>query len=225
MESIVTQINYLLSSNDNHGKGVLLLHSFLPQCNSSTFADHGFFWMQQCLKSVDQDDAVTALELFTLCDLFKLSADYIDLRKNVVNTLLPKFFDKVGGKGTNEVRAAKTKCLSVVMQFYAGACGLRRGIIDKFIQKSLKQMSLDDEEWLHDTCKCYLLLAQCGGSGGQGFIHKGNWGQQSQILINSAHYLLDSLFDSITEIQVRLVYSMLTSWVKCLKRLFILSFR
>lgn len=202
VDSVVSQINALLNSDDNRAKGVLLLHAFLPQCSSSVLATHGFFWMQQCLKSAEQDAAILILELQTLGHLFTLSAESIDLRKNVVNTLLPKFFDKLDGKGSKEIRAAKMKCLINVMSHYAGACGLRRGIIDKFIQKSLKVMSEDDKEWLADACKCYLLLAQCGGSGNQGSIHKGNWSQQVQVLLNTAHSLLDSLFDSVTEIQV-----------------------
>lgn len=181
LDSIVSLITNCLNSYDKKHDGLLLLRSFLVQCQLDIIEQKGSLWLSLSTKicSPKKPAATVCLGYEVISDILAKSVHIPDLGKAIANNLLSKIIDTVNGLPA-ECHLAALKCLKNCMKLYAGPSGASRAIIDRFLGTFIDSTN---PALVIQSGKCLLQLQQVRGGSVQGTSLKGAWSNlQSQLL-------------------------------------------
>lgn len=197
MDGIVSLISSLLNSPDKKYEGLLLLRSFLAQCQLEVIEQKGHIWLSLCTKICGQKNlaAIISQSYEVINDLLAKSIHIPDLGKAISSNLLSKIIESVNGLSP-ECHLAALKCLENCMKLYAGPSGSSRGIIDRFLANFIDS---PNPALVVQSGKCLLQLQQVRGGNVQGTSLKGAWSNLQLQILGSLHVLLNQLFSNATE--------------------------
>lgn len=193
----MTLITNGLNSHQKKFEGLLLLRSFLSQCQLDIIEQKGSLWLSLCTKICMQKkpSAVVSLSYEVISDILTKSIIIPDLGKTISSTLLSKIIESINGL-PSECHFAALKCLEICMKLYSGPSGLSRGIIDRFL---CGLVDSTNHSLVLQTAKCLHLLQQVRGGGAQGMSHKGAWYALQSQLLGSLHRTLDDIYANTME--------------------------
>lgn len=190
-----------LNSYDKKHEGLLLLRSFLVQCQLDVIEQKGNLWLSLCTKICAQKKpaATVCLSYEVIGEILVKSVHIPDLGKAIASNLLSKIIESVSGLPA-ECHLAGLKCLEACMKLYAGPSGASRAIIDRFIGTFIDSTN---QALVIQSGKCLLQFQQVrgggGGAGGQGISVKGAWSNLQSQLLGSLYTILNQLFANATE--------------------------
>lgn len=197
MDSVVSLITNSLNSHNKKHEALLLLRSFLLQCQLDIIEQKGNLWLSLCTKICAQKKptATVYLAYEVISDILRKSVHIPDLGKAISSNLLSKIIETINGVPP-ECNLAALKCMEVCMQLYPGPSGASRTIIDRFIGTFIDSTN---HELVIQSGKCLLQLQQVRGGGVQGSSVKGAWSNLQSQLLGSLHIILNQLFANATE--------------------------
>lgn len=197
LESTVSQITNNLNSHAQKYEGLLLLKSFVSQCQLDVLEQKGGLWISLCTKICGQKKpaAAVCLAYDILVDLLERSLHVPELGKSIANNLLSKVIETVAGQ-SSECQLAALKCIEACMRLYPGPCGSSRGIIERLLDALIDD---GDLAVVRQTGKCHHLLQQVRGGGTQGIKSKDAWALLQLKLVHVLHESLDALYSHTSE--------------------------
>lgn len=197
LDSIVSLITNNLNSYDKKHEGILLLRSFLVQCQLDIVEQKGNLWLSLCTKICAQKKpaATVCLGYEVIGDILEKSVNIPDLGKAIASNLLSKIVESVNGQPP-ECHLAALKCLEKCMKLYAGPSGASRSIIDRFLNTFIDSTN---QTLVIQSGKCLLQLQQVRGGSAQGISVKSAWSNLQLQLLGSLHTILNQLFAKTTE--------------------------
>lgn len=197
MDSIVSLITNCLNSYDKKHEGLLLLQSFLVQCQLNLIEQKGNLWLSLCTKiCVQKKPAVTVcLGYEVINDILVKSIHIPDLGKNIASNSLSKIVESIIGSSP-ECHLAALKCLETCMKLYAGPSGASRVIIDRFLGTFIDSRN---HALVIQSGKCLIQLQQVRGGSVHGHSVKSTWSDLQSQLLGSLHTILNQLFEKTTE--------------------------
>lgn len=186
-----------LNSGDKKHEGLLLLRSFLVQCQLDIIEQKGSLWLSLCTKICAQKKpaASVCLSYEVISDILAKSVHIPDLGKSIASNLLSKIIETVNGLSP-ECYLAALKCLENCMKLYAGPSGASRSIIDRFLGTLIDS---PNQALIVQSGKCLLQLQQVRGGNIQGTSLKSAWSNLQSQLLGSLHAILNQLFANTTE--------------------------
>lgn len=197
LESTVSLITNSLNSHGSKYEGLLLLKTFVAQCQLDVIEQKGGLWISLCTKVCGQKKpaAAVCLAYDILIDLLERSVHVPELGKSIANNLLSKVVETVGGQAP-ECHLAALKCIEACMRLYPGPCGSSRGIIERFLDSLIDD---SDVAVVRQTGKCHHLLQQVRGGGTQGIKSKDAWALLQLKLVHVMHEALDAIYSHTSE--------------------------
>ncbi|XP_055325802.1 proline-, glutamic acid- and leucine-rich protein 1 [Sitodiplosis mosellana] len=198
LDLVVSLITNNLNSHDKKHEGLLLLRSFLVQCQLDIIEQKGNLWLSLCTKICAQKKpaATVCLGYEVISDILVKSVHIPDLGKAIASNLLSKIIESVSGLPP-ECHLATLKCLETCMKLYAGPSGASRANIDRFLGTFIDSTN---QALVIQSGKCLLQLQQVRGGGCvQGISVKGAWSNLQSQLLGSLHTVLNQLFANATE--------------------------
>lgn len=197
LDSTVSLITNSLNAYDKKHDGLLLLKSFLVQCQLDIIEQKGNLWLSLCTKICAQKkpSATVSLSYEVISDMLAKSVHIPDLAKSVVSSSLGKIIESVNGQPP-ECHVAALKCLETCMKYYAGPCGSSRAIIDRFL---CNQIDSTNRALVLQSGKCLHSLQQLRSGSVQGMSQKGIWALFQSQLLGSLHATLDEIYAHTTE--------------------------
>lgn len=199
MDITVTLITNSLNSHEKKFEGLLLLRTFVTQCQLDIIEQKGSLWLSLCTKICMQKKPLSTVSLSydVISNILTKSIIIPDLSKTISSTLLSKIIESVNGL-PSECYFAALKCLEICMKLYAGPCGSSRGIIDRFL---CGLVDSTNRSLVLQAGKCLHLLQQVRGGGGgvQGMSQKGAWSLLQSQLLGSLHRILDDIYANTME--------------------------
>lgn len=197
METVISLITNSVNSHNKKHDGLLLLKSFLGQCQLDIIEQKGQLWLSLCTKICVQKKPAATISVAcdVINDILAKSVHIPELGKAISNNLLSKIIESLIGLPP-ECHLAALKCLENCMRHYAGPCGSSKGGIERFLGQFID--STNRLAVIH-SAKCWLQLQQVRGGSAQGTSVKAAWTNfQSQIL-GSLHGTMNQLFAKATE--------------------------
>lgn len=190
-------ITNCLNSHDKKHEGLLLLQSFLLQCQLDVIEQKGNLWLSLCTKICAQKKpaATVCLSYEIINDILAKSVHIPDLGKAISSNLLSKIIESVNGLPA-ECHLAALKCLENCMKQYAGPCGSSRAIIDRFLGTFIDSTN---PVLVNNSGKCLLQLQQVRGGNVQGTSLKSAWSNLQLQILGSLHVILNQLFANTAE--------------------------
>lgn len=186
-----------LNSYEKKHEGLLLLRTFIAQCQLDIIEQKGSLWLSLCTKICGQKkpSATVSLSYEVISDILVRSVHIPDLSKSIASTLLSKIIETVNGTPP-ECYFAALKCLEACMKHYAGPSGSSRGIIDRFLCSLIDSQN---HTLILQSGKCLHLLQQVRGGGVQGISQKNAWSLLQSQLLGSAHRVLNEMYANTIE--------------------------
>lgn len=186
-----------MNSHNKKHDGLLLLKSFLAQCQLDIIEQKGQLWLTLCTKICAQKKpaATVSLACDIINDILAKSVHIPDLGKAISSNLLSKIIESVNGLPP-ECHLAALKCLENCMKFYAGPSGASKGAIERFLGQFI-----DSTNRAVVICsgKCLLQLQQVRGGSAQGTSVKSAWSNLQSQILGSLHGIMNQLFVNATE--------------------------
>lgn len=197
MDGIVSLITNSLNSHDKRYEGLLLLRSFLAQCQLDVIEQKGNLWLSLCTKicASKKPAAAVCLSYEVINDLIAKSVHIPDLGKAISSNLLSKIIESVNGLPP-ECHLSALKCIENCMKYYAGPSGSSRAIIDRFLGTFIDSTN---HALVIQSGKCLLQLQQVRGGNVHGTSLKGAWSNLQLQILGSLHLILNQLFAKATE--------------------------
>lgn len=197
LDTIVSLITNSLNSYDKKHEGLLLLRSFLVQCQLDIVEQKGNLWLSLCTKicGLKKPSATVCLSYEVISDILVKSVHIPDLGKAIASNLMGKIMETVNDLPT-ECHLAALKCVENCMQLYAGPSGASRGIIDRFLANFVDS---SNHALVIQSGKCLLQLQQVRGGNTQGTSVKSAWSNLQLQLLGSLHTILNQLFANTNE--------------------------
>lgn len=197
LEATISLITQNLNGQSQKYEGLLLLKSFVSQCQLDVIEQKGALWMSLCTKVCGQKKPAVAVCLAydIIGDLLERSLHIPELGKSISSTLLSKVIESIAGQSP-ECHLAALKCLQVCMRLYAGPCGSSRGIIERFLDALI---DVDNMLVVRHVGKCYHLLQQIRGGGVHGIKSKDAWALLQLKYIHVLHDAMDAIYSHTSE--------------------------
>lgn len=197
MESTVSLITNSLNSQSQKYEGLLLLKSFVSQCQLDVIEQKGGLWISLCTKICAQKKpaAAVCLAYDIVIDLLERSVHVPELGKSIANNLLGKVIETIGGQ-SSECRLVALKCIEACMRLYPGPCGSSRAIIERYLDALIDD---SDVAVVRQTGRCHHLLQQVRGGGTQGIKSKDAWALLQLKLVHVLHEALDGIYSHTSE--------------------------
>lgn len=198
LEAIISLITNSVNSHNKKHDGLLLLKSFLAQCQLDIVEQKGQLWLSLCTKVCAQKKPAATISV--ACDvineLLAKSVHIPEFGKAISNNLLSKIIESAIGLPP-ECHLAALKCLENCMKYYSGPSGSSKGAIERYLGQFIDSTN---RPAVMRSAKCWHQLQQVrGGTSAQGTSVKMAWANfQSQIL-GSLHGILNQLFANATE--------------------------
>lgn len=197
LETIISLITNSLNSHNKKHDGLLLLKSFLAQCQLDIVEQKGQLWLSLCTKICAQKKpaATIAVACDVINEILAKSVHIPDLGKAVSSNLLGKIIESAVGLPP-ECHLAAMKCLENCMKYYAGPSGSSRGAIERFLGQFIDSTN---RPAVIRSAKCWLQLQQVRGGSAQGTSVKTAWTNLQSQILGSLHGLLNQLFANAAE--------------------------
>lgn len=197
LDAIVSLITNGLNSHERKHEALLLLRSFLVQCQLDIVEQKGSLWLSLCTKicARKKPAATVCLSYEVISDILTKSVHIPDLGKAIASNLLSRIIETVNGLSP-ECHLVALKCLENCMKLYAGPSGASRAIVDRFLATFID--STDQALVIHSG-RCLLQLQQVRGGNTQGTSVKNAWTNLQSQLLGSLHGLLNQIFANATE--------------------------
>lgn len=176
---------------------MLLLRSFLGQCQLDIIEQKGSIWLSLCTKICAQKKpaASVCLSYDVINEILSKSIHIPDLGKSISSNLLGKIIESVNDL-PSECHLSALRCLETCMKLYAGPCGSSRAIIERFLTNLVDS---NNHAIVVQTAKCLHLLQQVRGGGTQGLSQKAAWSMLQTQLLGSLHETLDLIYANTAE--------------------------
>lgn len=194
---MVSLITNSLNAHKKKYEGLLLLKSFLSQCQLDIVEQKGAIWLSSCAKICAQKKpaANVSLSYDVIGDILAKSVHIPDLGKSISSNLLGKIIESVNDLSP-ECHLAALRCLEICMKLYAGPCGSSRTIIERFLTNFIDS---NNRTVVIQSAKCLHLLQQVRGGGTQGLSQKAAWSLLQVQLLGSLHETLDQIYANTSE--------------------------
>lgn len=197
LDAVVSLITNCLNSHDKKYDGLLLLRSFLIQCQLDIIEQKGNLWLTLCTKICGQKNPAAHVNLSyeIISDILTRSIHIPELGKAISSNFLSKIIESVNGQ-SNECHLAALKCLERCMKHYAGPSGSSRAIIERFL---LSFIDSSNRAHVIQSGKCLQQLQQVRGGNVQGISQKNAWNQLQMQLLGSLHKILNQIYANTSE--------------------------
>lgn len=197
LDAVVALITSYLNSNDKKYEGLLLLHTFLKQCQLDLIEQKGNLWLSLCVKICGTRGPTAQVNLsYSIISMFVAKSIHLpDLGKTISSNHLSKIIEGIVEQPI-ECQLAAIKCLECCMKHYAGPCGASRGIIERFL---VSFVDGHRRSLVLQGGKCLHQLQQIRGGTVQGLSQKNAWKQYQEQLLGSLHAALNQIYANITE--------------------------
>ncbi|KAK3923528.1 Proline-, glutamic acid- and leucine-rich protein 1 [Frankliniella fusca] len=197
VQSILSLINTKLNDSSTRFHGLILLHTFLPQCSLDILSQNACSWMQFCLKGISvRKTSEAAFSVFQI--LLEQSVLVPELAKHVSSVIVASFAEQINHGIPPQANVRALECLEKCMQLYNGPCGPHRKVFEHFLFSMVD--STDPERF--KAARCVAMLPQIGGGGVGGIQYENSWVTQHHSILRTLHLLLDELYSNVNELNM-----------------------
>ncbi|XP_026290664.1 proline-, glutamic acid- and leucine-rich protein 1 [Frankliniella occidentalis] len=195
LHSVASLINTKLNESSSRFDGLVLLHTYLPQCSLDILLPNACSWMQFCLKSFTvPKTSHIAFTVFKI--LLEQSVSIPELSKHVSSTVVASFAEQLHQGVPPQAYSSALQCLEYCMRNYNGPCGPHRKVFERFLFSMVDSTGPER----YKAARCVAMLPQIGGGGVGGIRYENSWVAQHHAIIRTIHLLLDELYANINEL-------------------------